>query len=98
MNAKKHPQVDLLDPSLHPTRRVEAMSSIAAELLLHAHDAELGERLVSSATCPRPLDTHSARWPGPPGSKRGRAQVALLVAAALLLVACSVAGTLILTR
>ncbi len=43
MNAKKHPPVDLPDPSLNPTRKVESMSSIAAELLLQEHDNRVGD-------------------------------------------------------
>jgi hypothetical protein len=52
MNAKKHPPIDPPDPSLHPTRKVESMSSIAAELLLQEHegrfDEQTGRRLRSS--------------------------------------------------
>lgn len=44
MNAKKRPPFDPFDPSLHPTRKVESMSSIAAELLLREHDGEFEDR------------------------------------------------------
>ena len=53
MNAKKHPP-NPFDPSLHPTRKVESMSSIAAELLLQEHDGRFdeqsGRRLRSDRT------------------------------------------------
>ncbi len=39
MSAKKHLPGDTIDPSLHPTRKVESMTSLAAELLLREHDA-----------------------------------------------------------
>ena len=44
MNGKKRPPIDPLDPSLHPTRKVESMSSIAAELLLREQDGRLDEQ------------------------------------------------------
>ena len=62
MNAKKHPPIDPSDPSLHPTRKVESMSSIAAELLLQdldgQFDEQTGRRLRSSH--PPALDPSSS--------------------------------------
>ena len=108
MNAKRPPGLPL-DPSLHPTRKVESMSSIAAELMLKEQEGNFdepsGRRLRSSR--PPPFDGRPSRpeaWrpsaPPPPVAEptaRGP-RVALLAGAAFLLVVASVIVTLIATR
>ena len=61
MNAKKHPPVDLPDASLNPTRKVESMSSIAAELLLQEQDGHFDEQSRRRLRSNRPpaLDAYS---------------------------------------
>jgi len=58
MNAKKHSPADTIDPSLNPTRKVESMTSLAAELLLQEHelDEQSGRRLRPDR--PAGLDRH----------------------------------------
>jgi hypothetical protein len=71
MNAKKQPPIDPFDVSLHPTRKVESMSSIAAELLLQEHDGRFEEqsgRRLRSDRSPAidaysdPAPVHSEPW------------------------------------
>jgi len=75
MNGKKRPPIDPLDPSLHPTRKVESMSSIAAELLLREQDGGLDEQTGRRLRSNRPpaLDgdsdpaaVQSERWGAAP--------------------------------
>jgi hypothetical protein len=62
MNVKRRPPALPLDPSLHPTRKVESMSSLAAELLLQGQDESLDDvsapRVRSN---PPPFDNRPSR-------------------------------------
>ncbi len=117
MNVKKRPPFDPSDPSLQPTRKVESMSSIAAELLLKELDAAFDDRSQKRLRSDRPpaLDagadptwqsqpwrmtatTTDASLALPAASRPGAKTVVLLIAGALLLVAASVAVTLLVTR
>ena len=119
MNVKKRPPFDPSDPSLQPTRKVESMSSIAAELLLKELDAAFDDRSEKRLRSDRPpaLDAGAGADPTwqsqpwrmtatttdaslalPAAPRPGAKTVVLLIAGALLLVAASVAVTLLVTR
>ncbi|MBX3199489.1 MAG: hypothetical protein KF894_15250 [Labilithrix sp.] len=105
MNARKRLPGD---PHDNPTRKVESMSSIAAELLLQEQDAGFdegsGRRIRSSP--PPAYDTASQPWrpsappafaaPAPTTSRAMR--IAALAGGAVLLVLLTVAATLFVAR
>ena len=98
------------DPHDNPTRKVESMSSLAADLLLREHglDDDSGRRLRSSP--PSGRDAYSEPWrpsTSPPPPPHGLAteppprrglRIALLVVGAVLLVVLSVTVTLLVAR
>ncbi|MBX3208884.1 MAG: hypothetical protein KF764_27885 [Labilithrix sp.] len=105
MNAKKRLPAD---PHDNPTRKVESMSSIAAELLLQEQDGRFdegsGRRIRSSP--PPARDSYSEPWrpSAPPAfvaeaSSSGRVvRVAALAGGAVLLVLLTVVATLFVAR